>query len=125
LPVSANTQLVRRYLAAMAKGDLEGVTACFSADGVVLSPVYGTVPVRAFYERLFADTVRAEVDIRTIYVAEDRADRVVAHFAYRWERMSAPMMDTHLLDLFDLTPDGQRIMRLRILFDDGAAASAA
>ena len=120
--MSASTKAVRRYLTALANGDVDGMAACFTADAVVVSPVYGTVPVRPFFEKLHADTISAEVEIRTIYVAEDRADRVIAHFAYRWTRHSAPAIDTHVLDLFDLTPDGQRIVRLRILLDDGAAA---
>ena len=88
--MSASTKAVRRYLKALASGNLDGMVACFTADAVIVSPVYGTVSVRPFYEKLHADTISAEVEIRTIYVAEDRADRVIAHFAYRWERYSAP-----------------------------------
>jgi ketosteroid isomerase-like protein len=116
------TDLIRRYLGAMAAGDLDGVVSCFSGDGVVVSPVYGTVPVRPFYERLFADTIRAEVTIRDIYLAEGQPDRAIAHFGYRWERRDKPVVDTNLVDFFDPDMSQQRITRLRILFDEGAKA---
>ena len=53
--------VVRAYLKAMEVSDLDGVLACFTADGVINSPVYGRVPVREFSQRLFGDTVKAEV----------------------------------------------------------------
>ncbi|MDL2410665.1 hypothetical protein PY650_34880 [Rhizobium calliandrae] len=89
----------------------------------MVSPVYGTIPARAFFETLHADTISAEVKIRTIYVAEDGADRIIAHFGYRWERRLTPTLDTYVLDLFELTPDAQ-IKRIRIILDGDAATAA-
>jgi ketosteroid isomerase-like protein len=106
--------VIRRYLAAMAQSDIEGVVDCFAADGFVLSPTYGRMPVRAFYETLFADTVSAEVDIRTIYRSTDEPSRWAAHFDYRWQRRSAPDVATQLIDLFEV--DNGLIRELRIVF---------
>ena len=68
-------EVIRRYLSAMEACDLNGVLACFADDGLISSPVYGEVPVRPFYERLFADTVSAEVTIHHVYRATDDAGR--------------------------------------------------
>ncbi len=100
--------------------DLNGVLACFADDGLISSPVYGEVPVRPFYERLFADTVSAEVTIHHVYRATDDAGRWAAHFAYRWERRDAPAVSTDLIDLFEFDPAECLITRLRIIFDSGA-----
>lgn len=112
--------VVRRYLKAMEAGDLPGVLDCFSADGVVVSPVYGTVKVRAFYEQLFGDTIRTEVRIRDLYVAHGRPDRAIAHFEYLWERREKPTLETRLIDLFDFDPSGTKIVRLRIIMDSSS-----
>jgi len=112
--MTATTDTVRRYLAALANGDLEGMVACCTATAVVVSPVYGTVAARWFFETLHADTVSADVEIIAIYAADDRSGRVIAHFRYRWERRSAPKIDTDVLDLFEFAPDA-RIERLMIV----------
>lgn len=106
---------IRRYLHAMAASDLPGVLDCFTPDALIASPVYGEVPVRRFYETLFADTVRASVTIRTLYRSEERPDRWIAHFGYVWVRWDQADMDTELIDLFELDSFGERIRKLRIV----------
>ena len=106
--------LIRRYLAAMEDADLEGVLDCFTPDGTAASPTYGAMPVRTFYETLFADTVAVKLDLRAIYAATDAPQRWMAHFGYHWERRDQPTVDTELVDLFELR--GERIARLRIVF---------
>jgi ketosteroid isomerase-like protein len=112
-------EVIRRYLSAMEACDLDGVLACFAVDGMVSSPVYGEVPVRPFYERLFADTLSAAVTIHHVYRATDDSRRWAAHFAYSWERRDAPAVTTDLIDLFDFDA-ATLITRLRIIFDSGA-----
>ena len=99
----------------MAQSDLDTVCACFTADATIASPVYGDVPVRAFYKRLFVDTLSAEVDVQQIYVGHGRPDRWAAHFAYKWQRKSGGALETDLVDLFEF--DGELIARLKIVFD--------
>ena len=113
--------VVRRYLRAMEAGDLTRVLACFASDGVVVSPVYGTVAVKSFYERLFADTIRTEIRIRDLYQAEGDPGKVVAYFDYVWERRGASRLDTRLIDFFEFDLSGEKIMRLRIVMDGATA----
>jgi ketosteroid isomerase-like protein len=111
----AREAVIVTYLSAMAQSDLETVCSCFTPDATINSPVYGDVPVRPFYERLFADTLSADVDVRQIYCARGRPDRWAAHFAYKWQRKSGTRIESDLVDLFEF--DGDRIARLRIIFD--------
>lgn len=111
------SQVVEHYLTAMERGDLDGVLKCFSEDGVVESPVYGKIPVAPFYEKLFEDTVAVKVDLIRIYVAVNEPRNMIAHFHYRWERRSAPEVDTKLIDVFTLSESGKTIQNLRIIFD--------
>ncbi len=106
--------LIRRYLAAMENADLDAVLACFSPTGTAMSPTYGEMPVRAFYETLFADTVEVRLKIKSICAATDSPEKWMAHFDYRWRRREGAVVDTELVDLFEIS-DG-RIDRLRVIF---------
>lgn len=119
----AAEDVIRRYLSAMEACDLDGVLACFADDGMITSPVYGRVPVRPFYERLFADTLSAEVTIHQVYRATDDLGRWAAHFAYRWERRDTPPVSTDLIDLFEFDSAATLITHLRIIFDTPARPS--
>ena len=111
--------VIIRYLRAMERGDLDTVCACFTADATIRSPVYGDVAIRTFYERLFADTRRAEVNIQQIYRAQTKPDHWAVHFAYRWERKTGDNVSTDLVDLFEF--NGDHIAKLRIVFDSRSA----
>jgi ketosteroid isomerase-like protein len=106
--------LIRRYLAAMEKADLDGVLDCFAPTGTAMSPTYGEMPARAFYETLFADTVEVRLKVRSIYAATDSPQKWMAHFDYRWQRKEGAVVDTELVDLFEIS-DG-RIDTLRVIF---------
>ncbi len=81
---------------------------------MVVSPTYGAMPVEKFYATLFADTLSADVKIRSIYLATDDPSRWIAHFNYRWERRSVAEIAVQLIDLFEIK-DGL-IQELRIVF---------
>lgn len=122
---AAREAIVRSYLKAMEAGDLDATVACFDPAGVIISPVYGEVPVGDFYKKLFADTVRAVVDIHTIYAAPADEGRWAAHFAYTWERKDGPLVVTDLVDLFTFDERSGKIGRLKIIFDPTLAGDKA
>ena len=104
----------------METGDLATTCACFADDAVVTSPVYGKMPFRPFYERLYADTVKARVDIRQIYCSVSDQNQWAAHFDYQWTRHDGNSLSSSLVDLFGFTSDGDKIQGLEIIFDRGA-----
>lgn len=109
---------MRRYLGAMERNSLDGVLECFAPDGIVESPIYGAMPAKPFYEKLFADTTAASVNISTIYESVDVPDRAAAHFTYYWKRRDGTEIDTRLVDLFEFQPGGEKISRLTIVYDN-------
>lgn len=114
---------IRAYLSAMEQGNLEGVLVCFSEDGIIHSPVYGEVPVKRFYEKLFSDTKSAEVRINSIYAAVDDENRWAAHFGYHWIKIDGSVVDTDLVDLFEFDKETALIANLRIVFDPKQSAA--
>ena len=109
--------VIRSYLKAMEIGDIKATVACFVAQGIIVSPVYGEVAAGKFYERLFADTVRAVVDIHAIYASLNDTRRWAAHFMYQWERKDGSLVTTDLVDLFEFEESSNLITRLKIVFD--------
>lgn len=116
--------IVRAYLKAMEAGNLEATVACFDPAGVIVSPVYGEVPVKDFYQKLFADTVSTVVNIHTVYASADHPYRLAAHFAYRWDRKDGSTLVTDLVDLFEFSEQSGKIARLKIVFDPGSGSRA-
>lgn len=112
--------VVRRYLKAMERSDIEAVCRCFEPEGVIVSPVYGVVPVRPFYQRLFADTQYAEVDLYCLYSGIDQPELLAAHFGYVWLKTDGSRVETDLVDLFRFRVGGDLIARLAIIFDTAA-----
>lgn len=109
--------IIRRYLHSMESGDLNGVTTCFTAAGIVISPVYGTVPVKDFYIQLFDDTRHAKVEIDEIYKSVATPNHWAAHFAYTWVKADGSTISTDLVDLFDFDIREGLINSLKIIFD--------
>jgi len=106
---------IRRYLQAMTQGDLAGTVACFSPAAVIVSPTYGAVPVRAFYEKLFADTMKAEVDLQGVYRAPHDPTKWAAYFGYTWQRRDHSAMNAEIVDLFEFDDASGLIRSLKII----------
>jgi hypothetical protein len=52
--------------------------------------------------------------VKSIYAATDAPEKWIAHFDYHWKRSGGAVVDTELVDLFEIS-DGQ-IDRLRVIF---------
>jgi len=115
--------LADAYLAALAAADLDAVCDLFAPDGVVLSPVYGERPARAFYTALFEDTQRSEVALKRVFTDVDGAGHLALHFAYTWTLADGAVVTFDVVDLIERDDDG-KIVRLTILYDASATRPA-
>jgi ketosteroid isomerase-like protein len=103
------------YLAALERADLEAVTALFTDDGVVHSPLYGAMPARDFYAGLFADTARSKTTPKAVFTTAD-GSRLALHFAFDWTLASGKTVRFEVVDVFRLAADG-RFAELTIIYD--------
>jgi len=113
-------EVIRSYLHAMENGDLAATLACFVLGATVKSPVYGSMPVEPFYERLYGDTTSAKVDIINIYGSVANENAWAAHFDYKWTRKDGQSLASSLVDLFTFDGVSGKIEHLEIIFDRGA-----
>lgn len=109
--------LCTRYLARLDAGDLRGVCALFTADAVIVSPLYGTRPAFDFYARLFSDTIRSETTILHIFDCSTDNRAAALHFRYVWTLASGKVVSFECVDVFELADDHQHFARMTIIYD--------
>ena len=107
-------ELIDEYLAALEVGDAERVLAIFAPDGIVHSPLYGSVPARQFYPTLFADTAEAKLTLRRVF--RDDREAVAFWFDFAWVLADGTPAPFTVVDIAELTEDGL-IANLHIIYD--------
>lgn len=110
-------QLCKTYLAALNEGDLDKVLSLFDPGATVVSPLYGTMPVEAFYRDLFADTSRSVTRLLNIFDKSGDGAAVALHFHYTWTLASGKVVAFECVDVFELTAARDRFAKLTILYD--------
>ncbi|HCM49016.1 MAG TPA: hypothetical protein DIS91_00510, partial [Microbacterium sp.] len=59
--------------------------ALFAPDGIVESPLYGTMPAAEFYPALFADTASSRLTLRATMIGSTEVRTVVSFwFDFDW-----------------------------------------
>jgi steroid delta-isomerase len=78
-------RLVHEYLASLEAADADRVIALFTPDGIVESPLYGTMPAAEFYPVLFADTASSRLTLRTTMTGSTEGRTIVSFwFDFDW-----------------------------------------
>ena len=111
-------RLVDEYLAALETADVVRILALFTDDATVDSPLYGIVPARDFYPRLFRDTAQSTLRLRSVMVGEttDRRPTVGFWFDFDWTLSDGTRAPFTVVDVAELDHE-QRIESLHILYD--------
>ncbi|MCH1867457.1 nuclear transport factor 2 family protein [Nocardioides sp. CFH 31398] len=123
-PGLAHSELVGRYLEALARADLDGVLALFAEDAVVHSPLYGDRPAQAFYEELFADTERSELTLRSVMHGERDGHPVVSFwFDFDWTLADGTPAPFTVVDVAELDDEGL-VTDLHIVYDTAPLRAA-
>ncbi|MEM7696455.1 MAG: nuclear transport factor 2 family protein [Pseudomonadota bacterium] len=112
--------LAERYLAALEAASLPDIAALFTADGVVVSPLYGTMPAADFYAALFADTNRSDTTLLRVLTGPDGS--AALHFRYRWTLSGGKVVTFEVVDIVEL--EAGRIAKLTILYDTAPLRAA-
>jgi hypothetical protein len=115
--MAAPDGLATAYLDAVQNADLDGVVALFTEGGEVVSPLYGTVPARQFYEGLFADTRESRLTLlgRTSGTSVEGRDILTIWFHFDWVLRDGTPAPFDVVDVLEL--EGSLISRLHILYD--------
>jgi hypothetical protein len=111
-------RLVDEYLAAIEAADAGRILALFADGATVDSPLYGQVLASEFYPRLFDDTARSQLRLRSVMVGETIENRptVAFWFDFDWTLSDGTRAPFTVVDVAELDHDG-RIRTLHILYD--------
>lgn len=117
-------RLVGEYLAGLEAADAARVIALFAGEGVVESPLYGTVPAAEFYPMLFADTASSVLTLRTTMTgAVDDRTVVSFWFDFDWTLANGEPAPFTVVDVAELDAQGL-IERLHIVYDTAPIRAA-
>jgi hypothetical protein len=109
--------LCTSYLEGLDAGDLEAVLALFAPGAEVVSPLYGTMPARAFYAALFADTRASDTALLNLFDQSDTGGAVALHFRYGWTLADGTPVQFEVVDVIELTPARDAFARLTIIYN--------
>ena len=111
-------RMVDEYLAALEAADTTRMLALFDDGATVNSPLYGLMPAREFYPRLFQDTAQSTLRLRSVMVGETTECRptVAFWFDFHWILSDGALAQFTVVDVAELDQDGH-ILTLHILYD--------
>ncbi|MCA8878989.1 MAG: nuclear transport factor 2 family protein [Rhodobacteraceae bacterium] len=109
--------LCRAYAAALERGDLDALLACFTEDAVAHSPIFGTLPAAEFYARVLRITGGRRMSVRTVFAGLSDPPRAAIHVRYTRRIEGRPAATIEGVDLFDLSPGLDRFAAVTIVYD--------
>lgn len=110
-------ELCKNYLAALNEGSLERVLANFAPNATIVSPLYGVVEAENFYRDLFADTNLSVTNLLNVFLPSGNTPSVALHFHYTWTLKSGKIVQFECVDVFELSSDRQKFVKLTIIYD--------
>jgi ketosteroid isomerase-like protein len=113
-------ELGERYLKAIEGGDAAEVLALFTDDAVVVSPLYGEAPAKAFYPVLLGDTRRAAFEVVDVFASTRDPRSLAVRTRSRWTLSSGFSAEIDGVHLLGLDATGEKIAALNVLYDTAA-----
>ena len=113
-----NLEICNRYLDALNKGDLNAVLSLFEENAIVVSPLYGELDAKLFYQALFEDTNRSDTKLMEVFHSSTSATSIALPFLkYEWTLNNGTVVDFDCVDIFELASDKSQFKKLTIIYD--------
>lgn len=109
--------ICNKYLSALNEGDVDKVLGLFTENASVVSPLYGTMLARDFYRELLSDTSNSKTTLLNIFEKTERNSSIALHFHYEWTLKSGKVVEFECVDVFNLSPCGEKFKKLTIIYD--------
>ena len=110
------------YLACLEVGDVEGVIALFSANGIVHSPIYGMKEASLFYKELASDTQNSKLDLKGIF-EDSESNQLAIYFNYQWTLKNGKQINFDVVDILVFDAN-DKIIDLKIIYDTVVSRNA-
>lgn len=107
--------VAKQYLHHLERGAMQQVIDLFSEDGVVHSPIYGTLPAKTFYNLLSDDTQESKLELKDIFETPN-SNKLALYFNYAWTLKNGDLVNFAVVDIIEFN-DQHKITDLKIIYD--------
>jgi hypothetical protein len=105
------------------RGDYDGIVSLFSKYAVVDSPLYGKMQASEFFKDLLKDTVKAKINIISIFSSVGNTGGAAAHVSCQWILKNSQFANYEGIDIFSISPEG-KIDKLKVIHDTAGLRDA-
>jgi hypothetical protein len=109
------SQIAKKYLEHLEKGNIEKVINLFSNNGIVESPIYGIKKADEFYRELNNDTSNSELILKEIF-EQNESNNLALYFTYKWTLKNNEKVEFDVVDIIELDSEN-KITKLKIIYD--------
>ena len=117
-------EVIRSYLARLAKADYAQLLELFADGATVSSPLYGEMSASDFFKQLFEDTIGSKINLEGIFVQLSDPNIYAAHFIYDWKLRSGEAVSFRCMDVFRFADRSEKIRHLTIIYDSSRTQDA-
>ena len=110
-------EICEKYLKALNEGSLENVLTLFDTDAIVISPLYGEMSAKKFYNDLFADTNRSVTKLLNVFISDSGNSSAALHFHYTWTLKNGTIVEFECVDIIEIGSETNKITKLKIIYD--------
>jgi len=114
-------EVAQKYLSFLEKGEMHNVIDLFVDEGIVESPLYGTLPATEFYNSLAEDTTSSQLHFDGLFF-EKNTNRASLLFDYTWTLKNNKTVEFKVVDVLEFTSEN-KIKKLSIIYDTVIARS--
>lgn len=114
--------VAKQYLKHLENAETDKIVALFAADGIVISPIYGTKSAKDFYTELGNDTTNSTLHFKGVF-EKANSNEFALYFTYEWTMINAKVVVFDVVDIIKLDDNG-KITELKIIYDTTEARQA-
>ena len=104
-------------------GDIELILQGFASNAMIHSPLYGDIPAKEFYGKLFNDTRQSDISLLNIFEGKDNNYTAAVHFKYHWILKDGTPTHFECVDVFKFDEEA-KIADMTIIYDTSKLRSA-
>ncbi len=109
------------YLKFLEQGNVPQIIALFHSEGMVDSPIYGSMKASLFYPKLNNDTQNSQLKLQGIF--EDfETGNLAIYFNYIWTLKNSKQVVFDVIDILEFDTQ-YKIKKLKIIYDTVVARS--
>lgn len=111
-------EIIKKYMTALAKCDLDGLCALFTPEAKVYSPLLGWVDPRPFFEKMctLSDITKSSQTPHNTLISTEGKTTMIKHFTYHWVVKDGRETTFEVCDVFEFN-EQNKITKETILYD--------